>query len=129
MVHTLIKIHVEIWQREYNVSLHFLNRIFFFFTFQQIVYQPAYLPLICSMKHTLPLVLKAKVSGVMQRVWKTVEWAMFFKDWLHSRQIAQISCSVRQLSCSERTSASDTFSCQDKNSELLHISAQWTWWS
>ena len=26
-------------------------------------------PLSCSMKHTFPLVLKAKVSGVMHRVW------------------------------------------------------------
>lgn len=71
-------------------------------------------PLSCSMKHTLPLVLKASVSGVMHRVWKMAAWATLLMDRLHSRHTAHASCSLRPLSRSERMSARDTFSCQDR---------------
>lgn len=71
-------------------------------------------PLSCSMKHTFPLVLKAKVSGVMHRVWKMAAWATLRMDRLHSRHTAQASCSLRPRSRRERMSARDTFSCQDR---------------
>lgn len=71
-------------------------------------------PLSCSMKHTFPLVLKAKVSGVMHRVWKMAAWATLCMDRLHSRHTAQASCSLRPRSRRERMSARDTFSCQDR---------------
>lgn len=71
-------------------------------------------PLSCSMKHTFPLVLKAKVSGVMHRVWKMAAWATLLMDRLHSRHTAQASCSLRPRSRRERISARDTFSCQDR---------------
>lgn len=71
-------------------------------------------PLSCSMKHTLPLVLNARVSGVMHRVWKMAAWATLRMDRLHSRHTAQASCSLRPLSRRERMSARDTFSCQDR---------------
>jgi hypothetical protein len=70
-------------------------------------------PLSCSMKQTFPLVLKARVSGVMHRVWKMAAWATLCMDRLHSRHTAQASCSLRPLSRRDKMSASDTFSCQD----------------
>lgn len=66
------------------------------------------------MKHTLPLVLKARVSGVMQRVWNMAERATLLTDRLHSRHTAQASCSLRPPSRRERMSARDTFSCQHR---------------
>lgn len=71
-------------------------------------------PLSCSMKHTFPLVLNARVSGVMHRVWKMAAWATLLMDRLHSRHTAHASCSLRPLSRSDRMSARDTFSCQDR---------------
>lgn len=64
------------------------------------------------MKHTFPLVLKARVSGVMHRVWKMAECATLLMDRLHSRHTAQASRSLRPLSRRERMSARDTFSCK-----------------
>lgn len=75
---------------------------------------PFSLPLSCSMKHTFPLVLKARVSGVMHRVWKMAACATLRMDRLHSRHTAQASCSLRPRSRRERMSARDTFSCQDR---------------
>lgn len=69
-------------------------------------------PLRCSMKQTLPWALKARVSGVIQRVWKSGEWAMLRKERTHSKHTAHTSCSDRQLSRRERMSARETFSCQ-----------------
>lgn len=66
------------------------------------------------MKHTLPLVLKARVSGVMQSVWKMAAWATLRMARLHSRHTAQASCSLRPLSRRERMSARVTFSCQHR---------------
>lgn len=71
-------------------------------------------PLSCSMKHTFPLVLNARVSGVMHRVWKMAVWATLLMDRLHSRHTAHASCSLRPWSRRERMSARDTFSCQDR---------------
>lgn len=66
------------------------------------------------MKHTFPLVLNARVSGVMHRVWKMAVWATLLMDRLHSRHTAHASCSLRPRSRRERMSARDTFSCQDR---------------
>lgn len=71
-------------------------------------------PLSCSMKHRFPLVLKARVSGVMHRIWKRAEWATLLRARLHSRHTAQASCSLRPPSRRERTSVRDTFSCRDR---------------
>lgn len=71
-------------------------------------------PLSCSMKHTFPLVLKARVSGVMHRLWKMAAWATLRMDRLHSRHTAHASCSLKPRSRRERMSARDTFSCQDR---------------
>lgn len=68
-------------------------------------------PLSCSMKHTFPCALKARVSGVMHSVWNKWEGLMLCSAWTHSAHTAHTSSSDRQLSRSERMSASETFSC------------------
>lgn len=71
-------------------------------------------PLSCSMKHTFPLVLKAKVSGVMHSVWKRAACATLRMARQHSRHTAQASRSPRPRSRRDRMSARDTFSCQHR---------------
>lgn len=63
------------------------------------------------MKQTFPWALKARVSGVMHRVWKRWEGLMLCRARAHSAHTAHTSSSVRQLSLRERMSARDTFSC------------------
>lgn len=77
-------------------------------------------PLSCSMKQTFPWALKARVSGVMHRVWKRWEGLMLCSAWTHSAHTAHTSSSDRQLSRSERMSARDTFSCRHTNAHCFH---------
>lgn len=72
-------------------------------------------PLSCSMKQTFPWALKAKVSGVIHRVWKRWEGLMLCSARTHSAHTAHTSSSDRQLSRRERMSARDTFSCGHKH--------------
>ncbi len=67
-------------------------------------------PLSCSMKHTLPWALKASVSGVTQRVWKSGERPMLWRERTHSTHTAHNSCSDSPPSRRHRISARDTFS-------------------
>ncbi len=67
-------------------------------------------PLSSSMKHTLPWALKASVSGVTQRVWKSGERPMLWREQTHSTHTAHNSCSDSPLSRRHRISARDTFS-------------------
>lgn len=68
-------------------------------------------PLSCSMKQTFPWALKARVSGVIHRVWKRWDGLMLCSATTHCAHTAHTSSSDRQLSRRERMSARDTFSC------------------
>lgn len=75
-------------------------------------------PLSCSMKQTFPWALKARVSGVIHRVWKRWEGLMLCRATAHSAHTAHTSSSDRQLSRKERMSARDTFSCGHTDMQL-----------